>query len=251
MKSINYDSIVCTLLNSISPNERHRSSFIIVTDTLNSIFVGFRNLIVVNLRFVILNFNTNSADLYFILNDVCIHIESSSDGWAPTESNLVSLDMWPSCHSLNENSSSLTTHYNIFRNKTTILRFQIDHNSSRIEMSKRTLMDHCVTFDGKDTCSFGFIKCISLKVAVKDFNTWIWIRDNAWNLLVSLFCAAVEREDAVVHFENSTFYIYEAEHVFFYVEFLDYLIATISIKFHILLESFHIKLFVRTSQNHL
>ena len=49
MHSIDNDSIICTLLNPIPPNERHRSGFIIVTDTLNSVFVGFGNLIVVNL----------------------------------------------------------------------------------------------------------------------------------------------------------------------------------------------------------
>ena len=249
--SIDYDSIISTLLNSISPNKRHWSGFIIVSDALNSIFMRFGNLIVVNLRFVILNFDTNSTNLDFILNDVCIDVESSCNGWAPAESNLVSLDVWSCCHTLNKNSSSLTTHYNIFRNETTVLRFQINHYGSRIEMSKRALMDHGITLDWKDTCSSGFVKCVTLKVAMEDLDTCVWVGDNAWDLLVSFFCAAIKRQNTVIHFENTTLDVDKAEHVFFNIEFLDYLSATISIKLHIFLEGFHVKLFVRTSQNHL
>ena len=108
-------------------------------------------------------------------------------------------------------------------------------------------MDHGITFDGKDTCGFGFVKCITLKVAMEDFDTCVWVGDDAWDLLMSFFCATIERKNAVVHFENTTLDVDETEHVFFDVEFLDNLTASISIKLHILLKSFHVKLFVRTS----
>ena len=148
MKSINYNSIIRTLFDSISPNEWHWSSFVIITNTLNSILMWFWNLVVINLGLIVLNFNSNSTDLYFILNDVGVNIQSCSDGWASTESDFISLDMRSSSDTLNENSSCLATHYNIFRDKTTILGFQINHNSSRVEMSKRAFVNHCVTFDG-------------------------------------------------------------------------------------------------------
>ena len=66
-------------------------------------------------------------------------------------------------------------------------------------MSKRTLVDHGVTFDGKDTCSLRFVKSVTFEVAMEDFDRGVWVRDDAWNFLVGFFGAAIERKNTVVH----------------------------------------------------
>jgi len=145
--TVNNNTIKCTLFNSISPDKWHWSRFVIITNYLNSIFMRLLDLVIKNLWFVIFNFDTNSTNLNFILDDISIYIKGCNNCRWPTKSNLVALNLWSWGISLDEYACCLATHDYVLWNNATIFRFTVNHNGSRIEVSKRAFMDHCITFD--------------------------------------------------------------------------------------------------------
>ena len=113
MRTIHNDTVKSTLLDLIPPNKRHRSSPVIITDNLDTIFMGFGDLIVKELRLVVLDLNSHSAYLNFILHYISINIERGDNGRALAESDLVSLDLRFRRDTLNKHSCRLARHYNI------------------------------------------------------------------------------------------------------------------------------------------
>jgi len=80
MRAEHYNAVEGALLDLVSPDERHRPSSVVESDYLNTVLVGFQNLVVKYFRFVILDLYSNSADLYLVLNNVSIYVEGSDDG---------------------------------------------------------------------------------------------------------------------------------------------------------------------------
>jgi hypothetical protein len=118
---------------------------------LDTILMWLLDLVIKQFWLVVLDFNTNSANLYLVLHNVGVNIERCDDSWASAESNLVTLDLWPWCFTLDVNTCSLTWHNDVFRNYHIIFWLLINHNSPGIKMCKRTFMDCCITFQGQNT----------------------------------------------------------------------------------------------------
>ena len=95
------------------------------------------------------------------------------------------------------------------------------------------------------------MKGISLKITVENLNGCIWVRNDTWHLFMCLSSTTIQRQDAIIHFQNATLDHDQAKHVFSNVKFTNYVFATIGIKINVFLIGFHIKLLIRTSQNHL
>ena len=146
MLSKKNDSIVGALLNFISPNERHWAGLIIVTYDLDTVLMWFCYIIIKDFRFVILNLNTNTTNLDLILHDISMYVTRCYNGWAAAESNLIALDLGSWGGSLNEYTCSLTTHYNIFWDNNIVFWFLVDHYSTGVEVSKRTLVYCYIAF---------------------------------------------------------------------------------------------------------
>ena len=94
MRAIYNNAIEGALLDLISPDEGHGPGSVVISNDLNSILMRFGDLIVKELRLVILDLNSHSADLNLILDDVSINIQRCDDRRALAESDLVSLDLW-------------------------------------------------------------------------------------------------------------------------------------------------------------
>ena len=67
---------------------------------------------------------------------------------------------------------------------------------------------------------------------MEDFNTGVRHRNDTRNFSMGLSGAAVERKDAVVHLEDSSFDHDDTVHLFFDVKFPDAMLTTILIEFH-------------------
>lgn len=74
------NSIESTLFDFVAPHEGHGAGSIVSAYDLNAVLVGLGDLIVENLRLIVLNLNAHSADLNLVLNDIGIHVESGYDG---------------------------------------------------------------------------------------------------------------------------------------------------------------------------
>ena len=151
--TIDNNTIISTLLDPVSPDERLASCSIVITDNLNAVFVRFLNLVVKNLTFITLYLNSNTTYLNLILNNIWMNIISCNDSWWPAKSQLVSLNLWSWCVTLDEDSCCLATHDDVFRYDTTIFRLAIDHDGSRIEMCEGAFVDHGVTFERQNSSS--------------------------------------------------------------------------------------------------
>ena len=68
---------------------------------------------------------------------------------------------------------------------------------------------------------------------------------------MSLSRATVERQDAVVHLEDTILDHDDAVHVLFHVELPDNLVSAVHVELYIFLECLHVQLLVRTSQHQL
>jgi len=79
MRTIDNDTVVGTLLYLVSPDEWHRSSSVIITNDLDTILMGLGYLVIENLRFVVLDLNSHSTNLDFILDDISINIKGRDD----------------------------------------------------------------------------------------------------------------------------------------------------------------------------
>ena len=159
----------------------------------------FLDLIIKQFGLVILNFNTNSANLYLILHNIGIYIECCHNGRTSTKSNLVTLDLWSWCFTLNVYTSCLARHDDIFRNDHIILRLLINHNRTRTEMCKRAFMNCGVTFKGQNTRSkwtssliiFIILKRVTFEVAMENLDTCIRHSNDAWYFSMSFLCTSV------------------------------------------------------------
>ena len=251
VRPIDYDTVVCALLYLVPPNKRHTPGPVIISNHLDSILVRLGNLVVKQLRFVVLDLNCDPADLNLILHNVSVNIKSCDNARASAEPNLVSLDLWPRCNTLNEDSRRLATHDDILRDNHIVLRLLINHDGARVKMSKGALMDGGIALQRQDASSVGIVESITLKVTVEDLDACIWHRDNAGDLAVGLSGTSVQTEDAVVHFEDSALYHDNAVHVLFDVKFPDAVLATVLIELHMLLVCFHVELLVGPGQHHL
>ena len=80
MRTVNNNSVECALFNLVPPNKGHRPSPVVITDDLDSILVRFGDLIVKELGLVVLNLDSHSANLDFVLNYISINIERCDDG---------------------------------------------------------------------------------------------------------------------------------------------------------------------------
>ena len=200
MLSKNNDSIIGTLLYLVSPNKRHWPSSIIITDDLNSIFMRLLNLIIKQLWLIVLNFNTDSTNLNLILYDVSINIKCCYDSWASTESNLVTLNLWSWCFTLDIDTCCLTWHYDILRDDNVVFWLLINHDGTWIKMCKRTFMDCCITLQWQNTSGiwssslivFVILKCITLEVAMENFYTCVWHCYDTRNFSMCFFCATIQ-----------------------------------------------------------
>jgi hypothetical protein len=112
--SVNEDAIVRTLFDSVPPNQRHASGFVVVTHKLHAILVALCNNVIKNLRLVVLDLNAECANLNFVLNDVCINIDCRDDGTTLAKANLVALDLWLRSSALYEDSSCIARHDDVF-----------------------------------------------------------------------------------------------------------------------------------------
>ena len=121
-----------------------------------------------------MDLNGDSADLDLILHDVSIDIKSCDDARASAEPYLVSLDLWPRGNTLDEDSRRLATHDDILRDNHIVLRLLINHDSTRVEVSKGALMNGGITLQRQDTGSVGIVESITLEVTVEDLNACIW-----------------------------------------------------------------------------
>jgi len=193
MLSKYYNAIKSALLNLVTPNQRHWARLIVITDYLYAVFVGLRDRVIKQFRFVILNFNTDATNLNLILHNICIDVFCRDDGWALTEPDLVTLNLWLRFISLNENASCLATHYYIFRYNNIIFRFCVHHNCTGIEVSKRAFMDRGITPQRQNTSGERFLKCITFKIAMENLQTCIRLRNNTRYFFVSFSRAAIQR----------------------------------------------------------
>jgi hypothetical protein len=109
----------------------------------------------------------------------------------------------------------------------------------------------CVTLQRQDTSRVRVVECVTLEVTVEDLDGGVWHRHNAWHLSVSLPGTPVQRQDAVVHFEDAALHHYDAVHFFFHVELTDAVLAAVLVELNGLLVRLHVQLLVRACQHHL
>ena len=78
--SITDHAIKRALLNPVPPNKRHTPSLVIIAHNLHSILMSLRNLVIKNLGLIILNLNSDSTNLHFVLDNIGVDVNGSDDG---------------------------------------------------------------------------------------------------------------------------------------------------------------------------
>ena len=74
MRAVNDDAVKSTLFNLVSPNERHGPGSVVISNNLDSVFVRLRDLIIEEFGLVVLDFNSHTANLNFILDNISVYI---------------------------------------------------------------------------------------------------------------------------------------------------------------------------------
>jgi len=243
-------SVEGALLDLVAPHQGHGSRTIIHPDDLNAVLVRLEDLVVEYFGLVVLDLDADPADLDFILDDVRVDVESGDDRRAATEPNLVSLDLRAGGYTLDEDASGMACHEDVLTNDDVVLRLHVDHDASRREVGEGTLVDGDVALQREDASGHRIVQGISLEIAVEYFNGAIRHGHDARDFLVSFPRAPVEREDAVVHFEDAALDHDYAVHVVAHVELLDAVLTAVLVEHDRFLVGLHVKFLVRTGQNH-
>lgn len=198
-----------------------------------------------------MHFDADAADLDLVLDNVSIHIKRRYNRRAFAKSNFVALYLWSGGNALYKNTGRLATHDDVFGENDVVFWLCINHDRPGIKMRKRALMNRSIALKRQDACRERVLQCVTLKVAVENFKTCIGLRNDAGYFSVGFASAAIEGEDAIVHFEDARFYHDDRVHVLFNVELPNNIGTTIHIILHILLIRLHVQLLVRTGQYHL
>jgi len=87
---------------------------------------------------------------------------------------------------------------------------------------------------------FIILKRITFEVAMENLNTCIRHSDDAWYFSMRFFCTSIQRQDTVIHFQNTALDHDDTIHIVFHVEFSDDVLASKHVELYILLIRFHI-----------
>lgn len=154
--------------------------------------MGLGDLVVEKFGLVVLDLNAYLANLNLVLNNVSVDVETSDDGGAAAEADLVALNLRHRSDALDKDTGSLTAHDNVFGNDNVIFWFAVNHYSSSVEMGETALIDGRVTLEAEDACSEAVLECVSLEVAVEHLDAAVGVGDDAGHLSMRLTGATVE-----------------------------------------------------------
>lgn len=186
-----YDTIESTLLNLVPPNQGHWSGTVVVSNDLDAVLMRLLNLIVKELRLVVLYLDTNTTNLNFILNDIRVNIQRSYDSWATTKPDFVTLNLRITSFTLDKDTCRLALHDDVLRDDHIVFWLHVHHDGTGVEMGEWALMNGCVTFSWQYTSCVRIILSITFEIAVEDFHAGVRHRDNARHFSMCLSCTPI------------------------------------------------------------
>ena len=166
--------LCCTELRSICSSD------------LDTILVTSLDLILNQMRLIIVNFNAHLVQVKRISYDNCLDIKISVDCCTSTEVDLVALDPWSALLALNIDTVGVTGDDLIVLNDDFVLRAGLNHDTTGFEMLEVASFDLDVGIDSYETCCTGVVGGIALQLAVKHLDTCAFEDGDAGHLTICL-----------------------------------------------------------------